>query len=246
MFKPSRMDKIDSALRLLAAAALGLCVACLQKYTSCLAGLVLGLVIALLARPVWSKFLGRLLAVNVFIAFIWLIVPLTAGGESIAQPGFLHISREGLRLTILATLKANAIFCVFMGLLGPMSPAKLGCALKKLHCPDKLTLLFLIMGRAFHILRSQWVQLNEASRLRGFTPACDYHTYHTLGSLLGVLLVKSHERSERMREAMLLRGFDGRLRLCCAWQKGWQNYIFGIAALACLGALGFLEWGINA
>lgn len=246
LFRPSCIEKTDSALRLLAAAALGLCVACMQKYPSCVAGLCLGFCIALLAKPVWSKFLARLLAVNVFIAFIWLIVPLTAGGETIAQLGILKISREGLRLTILATLKANAIFCIFMGLLGPMSPATLGCALKKLHCPDKLTLLFLIMGRAFHILRSQWKELTEASRLRGFSPACNYHTYHTLGSLLGVLLVKSHERAERMREAMLLRGFDGKLRLSCSWRSGWQNCVFVIAALACLIALGFLEWGINA
>ena len=218
----------------------------MQKYPSCAAGLCLGFCVALLAKPVWSKFIGRLLAVNVFIAFIWLIVPLTAGGETIAQLGILKISREGLRLTIMATLKANAIFCIFMGLLGPMSPATLGCALKKLHCPDKLTLLFLIMGRVFHILRSQWRELTEASRLRGFSPACNYHTYNTLGSLLGVLLVKSHERSERMREAMLLRGFDGKLRLSCAWRGGWQNCVFVISALACLAVLGFLEWGIDA
>ena len=246
LFKPSRIEEIDSALSLLAASALGLCVACMQKYPSCAAGLCLGFCVALLAKPVWSKFIGRLLAVNVFIAFIWLIVPLTAGGETIAQLGILKISREGLRLTIMATLKANAIFCIFMGLLGPMSPATLGCALKKLHCPDKLTLLFLIMGRAFHILRSQWRELTEASRLRGFSPACNYHTYNTLGSLLGVLLVKSHERSERMREAMLLRGFDGKLRLSCAWRGGWQNCVFVISALACLAVLGFLEWGIDA
>lgn len=243
LFKPSRIEKADSALRLLAAAALALCIACLQKYSSCLASLAPGLVLVLLARPVWSKFLGRLLAVNVFIAFIWLIVPLTAGGEAVAQFGFLKVSREGLRLAILATLKANAIFCVFMGLLGPMSPAKLGCALKKLHCPDKLTLLFMFMGRAFYILRSEWRELTLASRLRGFIPACNRHTYHTLGSLLGVLLVKSHDRSERMREAMLLRGFDGKLKLCCAWQSGRENHVFCLAVLVCLCALCFLEWG---
>lgn len=244
LFGPSCLDNIDSAARLAAAALASVIVACMQRQGACLAGLGLGILIVCAARPFWGNFLARILAINAFIAFIWLVVPFTAGGESYAQFGFLQISREGVRLSWLATLKANAIFCIFMGLVGSMSPTTLGCALKKLHCPDKLALLFLFMGRAFHIIGAEWRELVLASRLRGFEPAFNRHTYRTIGSLLGVLLVKSQERSERMQEAMLLRGFDGNLRLSCPWTCGRQNYVFGLFILACLVCLCFLEWGI--
>ena len=51
-----------------------------------------------------------------------------------------------------------------------------------------------------------------ALRVRGFRNRPDLHSYRTIGQVAGTLLVRSHERSERLAQAMRCRGFDGRFR----------------------------------
>ena len=53
-----------------------------------------------LSRPPMRPVLRRLAVVNVFIAFLWLTVPLTSGGEAIAAWGPLEVSRAGVLLTL--------------------------------------------------------------------------------------------------------------------------------------------------
>jgi cobalt/nickel transport system permease protein len=48
-------------------------------------------------------------------------------------------------------------------------------------------------------------------KARAFWPRSDLHTWRSLGYLIGMLLVRSLERAERILKAMKCRGFDGRL-----------------------------------
>ena len=61
-------------------------------------------------------------------------------------------------------------------------------------------------------------KLHGAARLRGFAPKTNMHTYRTFGNMLGMVFVHSFDRSVRVYEAMILRGFSGRFQSVTAFR----------------------------
>ena len=184
-------------------------------------------------RPV----LRRLAVVNVFIAFLWLTVPLTSGGDVIAAWGPLEVSRAGVLLTLLVTIKSNAIVMTFLALVATMDSPTIGYALERLRFPSKLVFLFLFTYRYLHVIADEWHKLHGAARLRGCAPKTNMHTYRTFGNMLGMVFVHSFDRSVRVYEAMILRGFSGRFQSVAAFRATSRDAVFAVAAFACMVCL---------
>lgn len=241
--RDSFIRQIDPRMRVLLAVLLAVALALLQQVTACCLALGLGCVLLGLARaplrPLWQ----RLAAVNMFILFLWLVTPWTTPGTVVWQWHFIQVSREGLYLSLLVTLKSNAIACVFLSLVATLPAATLGHALERLGCPDKLVFLFLFTGRYIHLLAAEWEDLVTAARLRGFRPRTDLHTYRTVASLLGLLLVRSHERAQRTHEAMRLRGFSGRFHSLDSFCLRPVDICFALATASCLACILWTEAG---
>lgn len=186
-------------------------IACLQNIPACATALFTGAILLAAAFPPPGRSLRRFAAVNVFVLSMWLIVPWTTPGESIWSWHGFAITWQGLRLCALLTLKANAILAVFLAFLGQTSALALARGLSALHCPDKLTWILLLMERNIHLLSHEWKNELEAAKLRGFAASTSRHGYVTLAVLLGLLFIRAQERGQRLNEALLLAGFDGRL-----------------------------------
>jgi cobalt/nickel transport system permease protein len=52
------------------------------------------------------------------------------------------------------------------------------------------------------------------------------HTYRTLGNMLGLIFVNSYDRSRRIHEAMLLRGFNGVFHTVAELRAGRRDRLF--------------------
>ena len=240
--RPSAIQCLDPRVRLTLAGLIALCLSLLQNVTASVAGLGLGLSLLALARPPLRPLLYRLAVVNVFALFLWCVTPLTMPGQEVARWGIVSLSAEGLHLALLVTIKSNAIVCVFLALIATMNTPTAGHALECLHCPRKLVVLFLFTARHVYDIAQQWESLSVAARLRGFRPRTGMHTYRTVASLLGLLLVRSYERSQRVREAMLLRGFSGQFRSVAAFRARPVDALFVLLMLLCLTGLVLLEF----
>ncbi len=206
----SQLHRADARIKLVATLALTLVIALCQSFYTAAAGLGLGLGLILLARLPLGMIFRRLLVVNGFIGFLWLTLPLTYPGAAAFSLGPLHVSRAGLLLAGLITLKTNAIILIFISLLATSSVAELGHAMARLHLPAKLCLLLLFSYRYIFVINQEYQRLVRAARLRGFKPGTNLHTYRSYAHLFGMTLVKSWNRAERVHQAMLLRGFSGR------------------------------------
>jgi cobalt/nickel transport system permease protein len=79
--------------------------------------------------------------------------------------------------------------------------------------PRKLVHLFLLSVRYIGVLFQEYQRLRMAMRARAFVAASNRHTWRSFGWLLGMLLVRSLERSQRVLRAMKCRGFHDRLYL---------------------------------
>lgn len=230
---------IDPRSRVALAALLSVCVALCRSLPACLCGLGLGLLLLAMTcpRPAWL--LRRLAGVNLFVAFLWCVVPWTSPGMPVWHLGPLTASAEGIDLCLLVSVKANAIVCIVLALVANMDVAALGRALRGLGCPETLVWLFLLMSRYIHTLAEEWRRLDVAARLRCFRPRTDLHTWRTLASLLGLLLVRSDERACRVREAMLLRGFNGQFHSLDTFHWRTRDTLFSLALTLCAA---FLLW----
>jgi cobalt/nickel transport system permease protein len=240
---PPALSRLDPRLRLALAGLSTLCLALAQQISSSLLGLALGLALLCLARPPLPETLRRLAAVNIFTLFLWCALPFSTPGDTTALGPF-EVSRRGISLALLITCKTNAIFCLFQALTAETPPSAVACALERLGCPDKLIFLLLVSARYVHLLLEEWQTLITAAKLRGFSPRAGVHSWRTLASLLGLLLVRSHERSRRVYEAMRLRGFTGKIKTATVFRTRLADAVFAAIFLGCLAAVCLTEIGV--
>lgn len=193
--------KRDARVKIIAATALSLVLALNDSLPVAITGCIICTLLLLLSRPAPLLAVKRIALVNIFTLFLWLTLPLTYTGDSFS----------GVQIATLITLKSNAILFCFLALIATSTTVHLGHALEKLGIPKKLTFLFLFSYRQLFIIHQEYLRLQRAAKLRGFIPANSLHSYRTYSHLFGMTLVKSWNRAERVHQAMILRGFTGKL-----------------------------------
>lgn len=237
-----RLDRIDPRSRILAGLAFSLLVAVANRPTTVLAALGLAVLCAAMSGLQIRTLLRRMAPLNVFMLLLVALMPLGSGGREIGSLGPLRYREEGLRLALTIAFKGNAIVLAFVALLGSLDIHTVGHALSHFRVPDKLTHLFLFTIRYLDVMRREYGRLSAAMRLRGFHPRADMHTYRTYGHLIGMLLVRSLDRSERVLAAMKCRGFRGHFYLLDHFHFSRRDVPFALAAASALTALAWLEW----
>ena len=160
------------------------------------------LLLAGLAHLPWRWYVARLAVVGVLVALFVVPVPLLA-----------HVGPlEGVRLAGVILCKSLALFTLACVLL---VTAPLETTLKAAHAlyiPGLLIHLMLLSYRYLFVLGDELARLRIALRVRGFRNRASWHAWTTAGAAAGTLLVRGHDRAERVAHAMRCRGFDGRFR----------------------------------
>jgi len=237
----SLVHKLDPRFRLLAAAALTLPAAVLHDLRAALAALAAGALLVLLARLSPGRVVRRMLAVNVFILFLWLFIPFSQDGTPLLALGPLTATREGVNLALLLTVKSNAILLALMALLGTIPVQDLGPAMQRLGVPDKLCHILLFTYRYIFVIHQEYLTMRQAMQARGFRPRTDRHTYRSYAWLLGMLLVRSWDRAERVHGAMRCRGFQGRFYTLTRFAAAPGDYAFLAGSLVVTAGIICLE-----
>ncbi len=157
----------------------------------------------------------RLGAVNFFILFLWLVLPFSFSypGETVAALGPLEVTRQGLELALLLTIKGNAVALGAIAFFGKSSVYELSAAALRLGAPEKMTAILVLMFRYIQVIGQEYARLRLAMKARGFRPAMNMHSYRSYAGLIGMLLVRSLDRAARIHAAMRCRGYNGRLWL---------------------------------
>jgi cobalt/nickel transport system permease protein len=230
----SLLHKLDPRVKIIVALLFSVIVAVSDKYTSLIGALFFAIVAVILARLRTREVISRLLVVNSFIFLLWLMLPFTFPGKNIYTLGSLNISQEGIKYALLITIKSNSIILVGIALLSTSSIFNLVHALRHLYLPDKLTQLFFFTYRYTQTIHSEYIRLNNALRIRGFKAQTNFHTYRTYAYLVGMMLVRSYDRSKRVYDAMLCRGFKGKLWTLNHFVFKKSDFITGIVMISCI------------
>lgn len=238
----SLIGRLDPRVKLVSAFAFAVVTAVCQGFSALTLALLVGITASAAARIPAGQQARSLLPVNLMVGFLWLFLPFTHAGDPMGRLGPLIFYREGVMLALRITLKSNAIILVLTTLVAGTPVFTLGHAMDALHLPQKLVHLFFFTYRYIHVIYREYARLLNAMKIRGFQPGTDLHTYRTYAYLVGMLLVKSSDRAERVRRAMICRGFHGRLYSLTTFSLQRRDLLSAAVMAAILLAMEVLEW----
>ena len=237
----SLFHRLDPRAKLVAAIVWSVAFAVLADLRVLLLGLVVAVLLLITARLDPPRLLRRLLLVNFFVAFLWLFLPWSVSGRTVASWGPIVVTHEGVLMALRLTLRCNAIVGVWIALLGTSRLTAVAQAMRALRVPEKLVLILLFCVRYIQVIHDEYARMAAAIRLRAFVPRTTGHAYRAYANLVGMLLVRSHDRAGRVHEAMVCRGFDGRLHTLDGHRLRAQDIVAAAAVTAVTLALVVME-----
>ena len=170
-------------------------------------------VLVLFVRLPLGWYFTRLLATALLLGLFVVFLPFLPDPQNeYVEAGPLSLSVHGLQLAVVLLIRGLALITLSVVLL---AGAPLQVTLKAahaLHVPGLIIHLALLAYRYVFLLAEEFGRLRVALRVRGFRNRANLHSYRTIGQVAGTLLVRGHERAERIGQAMRCRGFDGTFR----------------------------------
>ncbi len=206
----SVIHRFDPRFKIVIATVFSFVIALSSRWTALIPGLFFSVLLVSLARLPLKKVGIRLLLVNGLIFFLWLFLPFSVEGSPLFSIGALTATKEGALHAAIITVRSNTIVLALISLISTSPVFALARAMGQLGIPGKIVQLFFFTYRYLHVIDLEYNRLIKALKTRGFQPKTNLHTYKTYAYLVGMLLIKSYDRSERIQNAMLCRGFKGR------------------------------------
>jgi cobalt/nickel transport system permease protein len=215
------------------------CVAFLNQLVLACIAVVSAVISVIVARIPFRYPLRRLAAMAAFLGMFLVVMPLTAparSGDTVVIFGrlsFLAFNVRGFLLALLISLKASAIALMVEPLLATSPFSVTIQALADLKVPPMVCQMILLAHRYIFVFQHESRRMATGMDARGFRKKTDVDTLRTIGNFLGMLLVRSFERTQRVYDAMLSRGYRGALQGGVefhARKSDWAKGAFWIAA----------------
>jgi len=238
----SLIQRLDPRVKIVVVFFFSVVVAVLNRIPVLLCALILGFLIVLAAKVPIKELIKRLTPVNLLIGFLWLFLPFTFAGKPLFFLGSLPVTHEGVLYATRISIKSNAIMLMMIVLVTTTSIFTLGHAMHELRIPSKIVHLFFFTYRYIHVMHREYMRLVNSMKIRGFKANTSLHTYKTFAYMIGMLLVRSFDRAQRVQNAMLCRGFKGNLYSLREFSIKKKDIVSFILMMTVILVLGVLEW----
>ncbi len=193
------------------------------------AALVLLLVASVLAfqtaalTSTWRRMIGAtviigLIGLSLAFAAGWLTIgqaapsnePWTTRADLRSPASWRDEIKHAVYLAIIIVLKSVAIISWVRWAARNASLSHIIHAFARIGLPDKLCWLIFLVARSISLLGLQLRRIRQAMLARGVRWTFSSRSSTNAGLLVGQVLIRSHERSERMLAAMKARGWADR------------------------------------
>jgi cobalt/nickel transport system permease protein len=232
------MRALDARVTIVFAGLFSGLTALMQDWRALSASLGVAIALAAVSGVSWRQLGHRLLYVAWGLAAIWILVPIDFDPASAWGWSWRW---ESAALPARVSFRAVAIVLGVTALLEPMGLLGLLHGLRSLHVPDRLLTLVSMSVRYSFMLRDEYKRLYGAMVSRGYRLSATRAGYTGLSSALGMLLVRSLDRSERVSRAMASRDAGLRTR---ASREPWnvRDLLASLLGMLLLAGLAALEW----
>lgn len=208
------LEHWDGRTRILALLSLALAVALTSRLEGAAAGFGVVTALAMAGRLPPGFALARLRVLALFVVPLLVIVPFHRSVDSLSlvEGWAWGPTWEGSQQALLMTLRILGASLAALLALGVGPIDRTIRSLQDLGVPLVLVHMTLLAYRYIYVFSEDLAHMRAALASRGFVARADARTLVTSGQLVGGLLVRSLDRTERIDAAMRCRGFDGRLR----------------------------------
>ena len=238
----SLIKRLDPRIKILEVFFFSIVVAVSNSLPVLFSALAISCCIVLAARIPAREIFRRLVPVNMMIIFLWFFLPFTIEGKHLFNIGPLAVTQQGLIYAFRISIKSNAMMLMLISLIASTPIFTIGHALLELKMPKKLVHLFFFTYRYIHVMNREYMRLINATKIRGFRPGTNLHTYRTFAYIVGMLLIKSYDRIQRVRNAMLCRGFKGDFYSLRNFSFKKIDAVSIFLMIAVIILLGVMEW----
>ncbi len=164
-----------------------------------------------LSRLPLQFWLSRLRYPGAFIGGVVMLLPFVVGDTTLVEVGGIALRREGCEAALLLATRFVCILTVGLVLFGTAPFLGSIKALRALGLPAALVDMTLLAYRYLETAGEALADMRRAMYLRGWRgDRWSRRNLQLLASLAGGLLVRSYEQSQRVYQAMVLRGYGSR------------------------------------
>jgi cobalt/nickel transport system ATP-binding protein len=150
--------------------------------------------------------------VALFIFAVLVVLPFTVPGENAFYIGFLSVSHSGILLATRVSLKAFSVMLLIFPMLSTMKFVVFIKTLEHFKIPDKLVQMISFIYRYIFVVSNEFQRTLRSVSSRNVGKKTRIFHHHILSNIIGMTLVRSYERGERIRIAMLSRGYNGNMK----------------------------------
>ncbi len=180
-----------------------------------LGALIISLLAIVASHLPWRGAIRRLKAMAGFLAMFMVVMPFTVpdhvGETLVVVEGFsrfpYHVS--GLFLALKVVLKAASIALMMEPLFATAPLAVTFNGLARLGIPMSICQMLLLSHRYIFVFLDEMKRMYRGMMVRGFRQRTSFDTMRTIGNFMGMLFVRSFDRTQRVYDAMLSRGYSG-------------------------------------
>ncbi|MHC1603004.1 MAG: cobalt ECF transporter T component CbiQ [Methermicoccaceae archaeon] len=174
--------------------------------------------------------------VFIFVLPFLVLMPFTVAGRELMSVYGITMTYEGVMYAVLITLRALAAVVLAFIML---ATTRFNTTIKALHMlkvPNPLVQMLMFTYRYIFVLLDEFLRMWRAMTAKGFTLKTSTYAFLTVGTAVGMLIVKSYERAERVYQAMQSRGYTGNPKTLVEFRMKTKDYVLasfliGFAAL---------------
>ena len=165
-----------------------------------------------LSQIPFSFLIKRLRYPSWFILAVIFLLPFVSGTTPILELGYLTIKEEGCWQALLVSVRFFCILTISLVMFGTAPFLSSIKAMRSLGLPRVIVDMTLLSYRYLEELGEMLTTMQRAMKLRGFQPnKFNRRNLEVFAQLTGSILIRSYDRSLRIYQAMILRGYGSQL-----------------------------------
>lgn len=140
---------------------------------------------------------------------IWFVPAI--GALALSFP-LAHGLDSGWRPAVAIVARGTVAFFAALWLVNVMPFEQLLATLRRLRVPAVFIAMLSVMYRYIFVLWDELARMRTARRARSFGEQRLLESWQTSGQMIGTLVIRALDRSDRVHRAMSARGWDGHVR----------------------------------
>ncbi|WP_445474438.1 cobalt ECF transporter T component CbiQ [Methanococcoides methylutens] len=203
----------------------------LDSITKALVGLGIASLIYIIAKLPKAFVIHRLKVVFLFLFPLLIIMPLTVDGQVIAQYHSITITMEGVRYSSLVIIRALSAVTLALIMLGTTRFDITIKALYMLKVPGTLIQMLMFTYRYIFVIIDEFQRMWKAMESKGFKLKANRYGLSVLGNMIGMLIIKSYDRAQRVYHSMISKGYTGNPKTIVNFELRTKDYTIALSMI---------------